>query len=303
MAAKNLRFSAKMNSMPSVVETPAPRFLPILSGCFLEGVSYRNHRTHGTQDWLLILTLSGEGLYRWKEGELKTHQNDLTLYRPGAFQNYCTSPSASHWKLVWAHFLPRPHWHALLNWPVAAPGLGCLSLDPREEETARVRECLFRMERAAKQTLAHGEEFAMNALEEALLLCDLQNPLASLPRLDGRIRRAMDFLSCRFAKPVNFQEAAEHCGLSLSRFGHLFREQTGETPGQFVERQRVEHARQLLAFTSRSIASIAGEVGYESAFYFSNRFRKQVGCSPREYRTKLHAKPFPDAPRDSHEPA
>ena len=82
------------------------------------------------------------------------------------------------------------------------------------------------------------------------------------------------------------QSVADRCTMSLSRFGHLFREQTGETPGQFLERQRMERARQLLRFTSRTVTAIAEEVGYESAFYFTNRFRKLVGMSPRDYRAQ-----------------
>ena len=72
--------------------------------------------------------------------------------------------------------------------------------------------------------------------------------------------------------------------LSPSRLAHLFRSQTGQTPQQFVERERITRARQLLLLTSRTVAQIAGEVGYENPFYFTLRFKKHTGFSPTEWR-------------------
>jgi AraC-like DNA-binding protein len=50
--------------------------------------------------------------------------------------------------------------------------------------------------------------------------------------------------------------------------------------------QRINRARQLLELTAMSIKEIAAEVGYENPFYFSLRFKKQTGTSPRDYRQK-----------------
>ena len=239
---------------------------------------------------MLILTLSGSGRYEWETGEFFSQRNDLTLYCPGAFQEYRTAQKgetqnqSETWELVWAHFLPRPHWLPLLEWTELAPGLLHLRLDEFLPETERIRERLGAMAHYARGALARREEFAMNALEEALLLCDLQNPLSAQSRLDPRIRQALEFISQNCSQPLTLQAVADDCGLSLSRFGHLFREQVGETPGQFLEQQRMTRACQLLTLTSRTVTAIAEEVGYESAFYFSNRFRRLMGCSPREYR-------------------
>ncbi len=46
------------------------------------------------------------------------------------------------------------------------------------------------------------------------------------------------------------------------------------------------HASRLLRLTSLGIAEVAAEVGYEDAFYFSNRFRRYAGKSPTKFRAQ-----------------
>jgi AraC family transcriptional regulator of arabinose operon len=53
---------------------------------------------------------------------------------------------------------------------------------------------------------------------------------------------------------------------------------------EFVERQRIERARQLLVMTSLSVKEIGRGVGFESPFYFSLRFKRHTGKSPRSFR-------------------
>ena len=50
------------------------------------------------------------------------------------------------------------------------------------------------------------------------------------------------------------------------------------------------NAQVLLETTSYSINEIAGIVGYNNPLYFSRLFHKQKGCSPSEYRAKIHNK-------------
>jgi AraC family transcriptional regulator of arabinose operon len=79
---------------------------------------------------------------------------------------------------------------------------------------------------------------------------------------------------------------AAQCGLSPSRFAHLFRHQTGETPQRYLELQRLKRARELLEFTQEPIAVIARSVGYENPFYFTLRFKRHNGASPRQWRQR-----------------
>ncbi|HVK03949.1 MAG TPA: AraC family transcriptional regulator, partial [Armatimonadaceae bacterium] len=191
-----------------------------------------------------------------------------------------------HWELLWVHFLPRPHWVEWMHWPEVAPGIGHLALGAETATRRRVEDAMETMLRYATGGLARRDDFAMNALEAALLWCDGANPLTAArdARLDPRVRRAMTLLRERLAEPLTVPEVAAAAGLSASRFAHLFREQTGQTPQQYVEGERIARAQELLTFTARSVASIAEDVGFASPFYFTLRFKKRTGLSPRDWR-------------------
>ncbi len=265
------------------IETAQPRFGLIEMGLFQEGRGYQNWRERGTNDWLLIATLGGGGRFGHAGGEWTARAGDLALLRPSTRHDYGTDARCGEWRLLWAHFHPRPHWSHWLNWPEIAPGLMRLNLPEAESR----REIIGSLEAALKfvqGAAPRREAFAMNALESAILLCDAQNPQTRAARLDARVQKAMDFLCLHAAETVSMTELADVCGLSASRLAHLFREQAGQTPMQYLERQKLERARQLLELTARPVRQIAEELGFESAFYFSARFKRHTGASPREYR-------------------
>ena len=130
----------------------------------------------------------------------------------------------------------------------------------------------------------------MNALEKVLLTCDAVNPALQRGAIDSRVQTALDYICRNPAAHTTLSSMADAAGLSVSRLAHLFSQDVGMTPQQFVELQRINRARQLLELTAMSIKDIAAEVGYESPFYFSLRFKGQLGRSPREYRRSFGSK-------------
>ena len=267
-------------------ETTHPNVAPIMTGYFVEEASYTTWRTYGTPDYLLMHTLSGSGRVGWQSGEYVTKAGDAILLRPGTRHDYGTARGAAQWELLWTHFAPRPHWQEWLAWPEVSPGIGLLALASSGEPRTRIESALWEMHRAERGGQTRRDDFAMNALEKALLWCDAANPRSAQARLDGRIVGVMERLRQRPAEPFDLRAIARQADLSVSRLSHLFREQTGVTPGQFLERERIARAKQLLTVTSRSIAAIAEEVGFASPFYFASRFKKYTGLSPREFRLK-----------------
>jgi AraC family transcriptional regulator of arabinose operon len=264
-------------------ETPHPAVVSQVTGHFREMPGYATWRPRGTPDYLLMLTRDGAGRVGFPGGEVRARPGDIALLRPGALHDYGTARDADGWELLWTHFLPRPHWLPWLGWPEAAPGLLHLSLP--SDTYAAVNEALEEMHRwAASGGLPRRDEFALNALERALLWCDAANPRRDEAKIDARVRRAMAHLLENLSEPVSLADLADVAGLSPSRLSHLFREQTGQTPQQFQEKARLDRARQLLSLTGRTVAAVAEEVGFASPFYFTLRFKKHTGLSPTEWR-------------------
>ena len=266
-----------------------PQFLTLVTGHFREGPTYNTWRRRGTDGWLLIATLSGSGRFGYDGGELLVSAGDLVLLSPGTTHDYGTMPGYTEWELLWTHFHLEPAKLAWLDWPASAPGLLSLRLAP-SPLWEQVKSTLFEMHRYATGPQRRREHFALNALEEALLWCDTQNPRSAQVRLDPRILAAMETLCRDLTKPLDLTALAAGCSLSASRFAHLFRSQSGLTPTQFLERQRLSRACQLLDYTALSVGTVALDVGYENPFYFTLRFKRFTGLSPRDYRKRNQQK-------------
>jgi AraC family transcriptional regulator of arabinose operon len=136
-------------------------------------------------------------------------------------------------------------------------------------------------------SLHRSRVFAQNAFEEVLLWCDAVNPRQASSQLDPRVRKAMDFLGAHATEPFSEERLARAAGLSSSRLRHLFRTQTGDSPRHFQEDLRLRRARDLLAMSRQTIGEIARELGFENPFYFTLRFKKQTGESPRAFRQRI----------------
>lgn len=102
----------------------------------------------------------------------------------------------------------------------------------------------------------------------------------------GRLFDARQSICTRASEPLSIEALAREAGMSSFHFLRLFRHLFRETPHQLLIGMRLERAKTLLRETDLAITEICFECGYESLGSFSALFRREVGCSPREYRTQ-----------------
>ena len=79
-------------------------------------------------------------------------------------------------------------------------------------------------------------------------------------------------------------EMAQSVELSPAHFARMFRESTGETPHQFVLRNRIEHAKEMLRAPEPRVLVVAVACGFKTQQHFARVFRHVCGISPTEYR-------------------
>jgi AraC family transcriptional regulator len=86
---------------------------------------------------------------------------------------------------------------------------------------------------------------------------------------------------------LSLDEMAQSVGLSTAHFARLFRKSMGETPHQFVLRQRLERARAMLRARDVRVLDVALICGFKTQQHFAQVFRGVWGVSPTEYRQEL----------------
>ena len=99
-----------------------------------------------------------------------------------------------------------------------------------------------------------------------------------------RLLRSRDWLAGAFPERVRLNDAARQANLSPYHFQRLFARTFQESPHAFVQRRRLERAKQLLISGEEPVTEVCLAVGYESLGSFSTLFRTRYGCSPGEFR-------------------
>ena len=99
--------------------------------------------------------------------------------------------------------------------------------------------------------------------------------------------RMMLLERCADNRPM--EEIAEAVNVSYSNLRRTFRAITGMSMKDYQTEMRIHKAKDLLDNTDLSIKGIAAQLGYSSAFHFSNQFRKIVGCPPSDWRARPDA--------------
>ena len=100
----------------------------------------------------------------------------------------------------------------------------------------------------------------------------------------GRLRRIKEFIQAKVEDELSLEEMAQSVGLSTAHFARMFRKSTGETPHQFVLRQRLERAKAMLRAPDARVLDVAVACGFKTQQHFAQVFRGVCGISPTGYR-------------------
>lgn len=107
--------------------------------------------------------------------------------------------------------------------------------------------------------------------------------------ISKQIKPALVYIRENYTNPqlMSAEMIASHCGLSISRFRTLFKQDIGMTLPQYINQTKLSAAVHLLENTNIAISQIAEESGFYETAYFNRVFRKMYGMTPKEIRKKL----------------
>lgn len=102
------------------------------------------------------------------------------------------------------------------------------------------------------------------------------------------VNRIITYLNENYEHKISLEQIAHNMYLSPVYISKIFKEETGESPINYLIKIRLEKAREiLLNSNSGSIKSIANQVGYDDVYHFSKLFKKYYGISPLHYRKQI----------------
>ena len=102
--------------------------------------------------------------------------------------------------------------------------------------------------------------------------------------MDRRIELIISQIETQTSTRWNTKTLAKLVGLSPSRFRHLFKQETGTSPTQYLKDFRLKKAEFMLRTSFLSVKQIVKQVGIRSNTHFVHDFRKAYGMTPTAYR-------------------
>ncbi|WP_079914117.1 AraC family transcriptional regulator [Paenibacillus sp. 32352] len=98
------------------------------------------------------------------------------------------------------------------------------------------------------------------------------------------VRAITDMVRERNGRPISVDEIAEQLSYTRSHISKLFKQLTGENLKSFIDRVRLEKAKEMLRYSEFNISYITEELGFKDIFTFSRFFKRMTGMNPRLYR-------------------
>ena len=139
-----------------------------------------------------------------------------------------------------------------------------------------------------------GSEAMLAKLSEALFVDTLRRYVDGLPEQqngwlagarDPVVGRSLALLHGRVAHQWTIAGLADEVGMSRSALVERFSRYLSEPPMAYLTRWRLQLAAESLQKTSRGVAEIAADIGYQSEAAFSRAFRREFGQPPGRYRS------------------
>ncbi len=98
------------------------------------------------------------------------------------------------------------------------------------------------------------------------------------------VRRMKWMIDQEFGKDLKLEDIACELGYNPAYLGKQFKEKEGQSFNVYLDRVRILEGKRLLEDSELKIYEIAEKIGYKSSDYFTLKFRKYEGMSPKEYR-------------------
>ena len=98
------------------------------------------------------------------------------------------------------------------------------------------------------------------------------------------IHKAGRILSQHSKSDINVSELAKFAGVSREHLTRVFRQNTGQTPLEFITKRKLIYACRLLQQGKASIKEVSDSLGYHNHAHFTRTFTRVVGKTPREFR-------------------
>ncbi len=104
---------------------------------------------------------------------------------------------------------------------------------------------------------------------------------------DQDILKAQQMIEQDTQERINITELSSAVAMSERSFLRRFKQATGNTPSEYIQRVKVEQAKALLESQSLSVKEIGFQIGYDDLSHFRQTFKRYTGLTPTDYKARF----------------
>jgi len=251
-------------------------------GYYPHAIGHYTYRKKGLSENFIFYCVDGYGWYKIGKSTYKVGPNEFFIL-PQNVEHAYGSDEKDPWSIYWIHFggAILPYFNKL---PAVQQHFHPLHI--------KTNDYIISLFSTIYTTLELGYSidnltFSSMCLNHYLTLFIYNEKHFDV--IDSSKRDMIDdiilYMQQHLHEDLSLQDLCNYAHYSPSRFSSLFRQKTGYAPIDYFLQLKMQKASQLLDFTNKPIKEIASTFGFDDPYYFSRRFTKAIGMSPRKYRS------------------
>lgn len=239
---------------------------------------YTVTRPAGRLDYHIVYLKGGRCVVEYQGVQEALQSGEFVLYPPGEPQRYVYLKE-EHPEALWVHFTGQCIPEILRENQLTDGGIYHM------DYTAEFEEIFARMIREYQMRRQGFRGYMAGLLVQLAAAYGRSSAEANTSQAGqyARLAPVIEQIHNHYHQPVDLEAYAALCGLSKSRFVHVFKETVGISPYHYQLNIRLERARELLCSSDLNVSEVGAAVGYGDPLYFSRLFKQYMGCSPAMY--------------------
>lgn len=249
---------------------------------------------HAHRDFTeLTIILSGKGGYHVEGVDYEVEAGDIIICNPGVHHHNIVINKDEPTVEFFTGFA-NYHFQNMQPGTIELKDGGHLLRMSGDAKREVLRQCYEML--AENEACQIGKYFMLKArLMQILLL--MMREIVEAPKLRQKgcnfesytksyaVKKIVNYLNENYEHKISLDQIAHNMYLSPVYISKIFKEETGESPINYLIKIRLEKAKEILERSGNgSIKDIANSVGYDDVYHFSKLFKKYYGISPQNYR-------------------
>ncbi|WP_242703841.1 AraC family transcriptional regulator [Candidatus Enterococcus moelleringii] len=228
----------------------------------------------------------GKGLLEIEDRTIEVHENQFFIVPANVVSTY-TADKDDPWKYCWIGFTGIESGnfiHTLIQSSEQGYVMDCENASFYEDEVNRI---------LALNHNNRSSYFKINGIMYNIvgtLLEEVQAKDAASVHDASAAFQAMRYMDLHYHDDIHISDIAYSVGVHPNYLSLMFKEEMGISPKKYLTNLKTNKANKLLMESDDPISLIASSVGFSDALSFSKFFKKEIGCSPSEFRKEHRAK-------------